>query len=345
MTHDGDQGLKSKGGLARAAKLTQAEKIEIARAGAAARWRGRGEAQPTAFVGELRLGETALPCAVLPNGTRVLAQGNFGVAFGRTVGGGRAAREVDGVPIYLVPEVIRQYLDAEVIELLAKPISYVTTAGARANGIPARVLPMMCDAWLRARSAGDLKLANQNATAHMAEVMVRALAQVGIDALVDEATGFQDVRPRNALQQYLEKLIRKELAVWSKKFPDEFYENLYRLKRWTWSGMSKNRYSVVAHYTRDLVYQRLAPGLLRELETKAPPDEETGRRPSKLHQWLTDDVGHPILATHLSQLLVLQKLALAQGYGWNRFVHMVDKVLPKKGATLDLPFDDTIVTG
>ena len=52
---------------------------------------------------------------------------------------------------------------------------------------------------------------------------------------------------------YLEQLIRKELAAWAKKFPDEFYENIYKLKGWPSSGMRKNRFSVVAHYTRDLV--------------------------------------------------------------------------------------------
>jgi hypothetical protein len=103
---------------------------------------------------------------------------------------------------------------------------------------------------------------------------VRSLSQVGIVALVDEATGYEDVRPADALQKYLEVLIRKELAAWAKKFPDEFYENIYKLKGWHWPGMSKNRYRVVAHYTRDLVYERMAPDLLRTLEAKSPPNEK-----------------------------------------------------------------------
>ena len=36
--------------------------------------------------------------------------------------------------------------------------------------------------------------------------------------------------PQNALHLYIEKIIRKELAVWAKKFPNEFYENTYKLK-------------------------------------------------------------------------------------------------------------------
>ena len=51
---------------------------------------------------------------------------------------------------------------------------------------------------------------------------------------------------------------RKELAAWVKKFPDEFYENIYKLKDWTWPGMSKNRFSVVGHYTDNPVFERMA---------------------------------------------------------------------------------------
>jgi hypothetical protein len=45
-----------------------------------------------------------------------------------------------------------------------------------------------------------------------------------------------------------------------------------------------------------------------------------------------------MLAQHLYSLMMFQRLALAQGYGWNRFVKMVDKVHPKKGTTLDISF-------
>jgi hypothetical protein len=37
---------------------------------------------------------------------------------------------------------------------------------------------------------------------------------------------------------------------------------------------------------------------------------------------------------------MFQRLALSNGHGWNRYVKMVDKVLPRKGATLELPFPE-----
>jgi hypothetical protein len=123
------------------------------------------------------------------------------------------------------------------------------------------------------------------------------------------------------------------------KFPDEFYENIYKLKGWIWPGMQKNRYSVVAHYTRDLVYERLAPGLLEELERKSPKNEK-GQRKNKLHDWLTDDIGNPLLAQHLYALMMFQRSAVANGYGWKKYVKMVDQAMPKRGSNLELPLMD-----
>jgi hypothetical protein len=226
--------------------------------------------------------------------------------------------------------------------LSTKPIFYLVE-DVRSVGYDAALLPKVADVYLKYR---DYCLQNGKAIPKMyrhiidsCDMLMRALAGVAIVALVDEATGYQEIRPTDALQMYLEKLVRKELAAWAKKFPDEFYENIYRLKGWVWPGMKKNRYSVVAHYTRDLVYERIAPGLLRELEDRSPKNE-SGNRPNKLHQWLTEDIGHPLLAQHMHSLVMFQRLALASGFGWNRFLKMVDQVMPKRGNTLEIPFPD-----
>jgi hypothetical protein len=100
---------------------------------------------------------------------------------------------------------------------------------------------------------------------------------------------------------------------------------------WAWA-----RIATAAYYTRDLVYERLGPGLLKELESKVPKNGD-GYRASRLHQWLTDDVGDPLLAQHLHSLAMLQRLALANGYGWQRFLNSVNLVLPKWGETLEVP--------
>ena len=50
-------------------------------------------------------------------------------------------------------------------------------------------------------------------------------------------------------------------------------------------------------------------------------------------------VGDPLLAQHLHSLVMLQRLALANGYGWQRFLNSVNQVLPKRGATLEVPVE------
>jgi hypothetical protein len=61
-----------------------------------------------------------------------------------------------------------------------------------------------------------------------------------------------------------------------------------------WQGMSVNRPQIVGKYTNDIVYERLAPGILEELQERNPKDTR-GERPVKHHQWLTEDIGHPAL--------------------------------------------------
>src|SRR5262245_17296535 len=122
--------------------------------------------------------------------------------------------------------------------------------------------------------------------------------RVGIIALVDEVTGYQEVRDREALQAILDRYLRKAFAAWAKRFPDEFYKEIFRLRGWKWRGMEVNRPQCVANYTKDLVYKRLAPGILEELEARNPKNE-WGHREARHHQWLTEDVGHPALAQHL----------------------------------------------
>ncbi len=198
-------------------------------------------------------------------------------------------------------------------------------------GYKAEVLPKVCDIFLQAREKRLLPH-NQQHIADRAEILVRGLAQTGIIALVDEATGFQAIRDKEALQAILDKYLRQELAAWAKRFPDEFYEQMFRLRRWQWKGMKVNKPQVVGHYTRDLVYERLAPGILQELEERTPKNSR-GQRKVRFHQWLTADVDHPALAQHLYALIGFMRVADS----WKEFYRMVERAYPKKGDTLFLP--------
>ncbi len=329
---------KAKGGFARAESLTSEERSKIARQAAKTRWKDSNLPRAT-HEGMLTLGDIQIPCAVLADGRRVLTQSGFMQALGRArQAKGRKYYDADvNLPAFLTAKNLKPFISKD-LEVTSSQIEFKPVRGARAFGYAAELLPKACEVFLKAQDAKELDV-RQDHIAARAQILIRALASVGIVALVDEATGYQDVRPQQALQAYLEIIIRKELAAWAKRFPDEFYENIYKLKGWQWPGMGKNRFSVVAHYTRDLVYERLAAGLLDELERNSPKNEK-GHRPNKLHQWLTEDVGNPMLAQHLHSLIMFQRLAITSGFGWKRFVKMVDQVLPKKGSTLELPLTE-----
>jgi len=330
---------KAAGGFARASKLTPERRSEIARLAALAKKDHQNSLPRAIKSGQLKIGDMTIPCSILEDGRRVLFERGITDAFFPSRPN---ARQFDlaagaGLPVFVAQNELKSLIDRDYWSGAGSPICYVDE-GRECVGFEASALPAACEVWLKARDLGLLR-GRQGSRAIKADIVMRALAHIGIVALVDEATGYQEIRPQDALQKYLEAIVNKELAVWVKKFPDEFYQNIYKLKGWPWPGMKKNRYSVVAHYTRDLVYQRMAPGLLKELEQKSPKDEK-GQRDNKFHQWLTGDIGDPMLASHLQSILTIQRLALANGWGWNKFMHMVDQVMKKKGDTLDLPFND-----
>lgn len=281
--------------------------------------------------GVLKIGDLEIQCAVLPDGRRVLSQRGVGRALGRGVGGNDYRRN-DGagnLPFFMNAKGLIPFISNELLVVVTEPIEYrQSKGGGVAFGVEATALPMICDVWLKAREAGVLS-EPQKAIAQRAEVLMRGLAHIGVVALVDEATGYQEVRDKHALQAILDKFLQKELAAWAKRFPDEFYKEIFRLRNWQWSTLK--RPGVVAAWTKDLVYARLAPGILEELE-KRNPIISTGRRKARHHQWLSEDIGNPALAQHLHAVIGLMRAADS----WEQFMRMMDRSFPKRGTNMEL---------
>ncbi len=322
----------SLGGKARAESLTKEERAEIARQAAEARW---GITVPRAVnEGALEMAGRRIACAVLSTTKRVLSQGTFLTSIGRSrtpKAGTGGMGIVDGLPFFLAAKNLKPFITEE-LRASTTPVLYRTKGGARALGYDALLLPGVCEVYLAARDAGAL-LASQEHIAKRCDLLMRGLARVGIIALVDEATGYQEIRDREALQAILDRFLRQELAAWAKRFPDEFYEQIFRLQGWEWRGMKVNRPRIVAQFTKNIVYARLAPGILKELEAKNPMTEK-GYRKAKHHQWLTEDVGHAALAQHLYAVIGFMRASET----WRQFMSMLDMAFPKRGDTLALPF-------
>lgn len=285
--------------------------------------------------GILRIGDMELPCAVLEDGTRVLSQRGFA----KGIGGGKpmsmTRRGTGKLPAFLAAKNLTPFIDDE-LRAATTPITYFPKHGGRsAYGIRAKAIPQICDVWLKAKDAKAL-LPQQRHLARKADMLMRGLAHVGIIALVDEATGYQNIRARQALEKILEKFISKELVKWAKRFPDAFYERVFRLHGWPYSEASAvKRPGVVGKWTNDIVYRRLAPGVLEELRKKNPV-VAPGRRKHKHHQWLTEDIGHPKLREHLAAVMALMRAAP----NWQAFMRMLARALPRHGDTGFL-FDDS----
>jgi hypothetical protein len=307
------------------------ERSEIARKAAAARW--KNTVPRATHEGPLKLGDIVIPSAVLEDGTRVLSRIGFIRAIGRLgkAKGGRKYDEESKIPVFLTAKNLKPFITNELIENSA-PIPFRPLAGGTvALGYRADLLPDVCQVFMDAKEAGELQ-ANQLRIAERCRALNKAFSKLGITALVDEATGFQEVRDRQALQAILEKYIGKELAAWEKRFPDDFYRQMYRLRQWEWKQGSTRRTHAVAQYTKDLVYLRIAPDLLKKLEEKNPTDER-GRRPVQHHRWLSVDVGQPALAQHFVALLALMKAAQT----WDEFKALVNRALPPVTKVEDLP--------
>lgn len=325
---------RARGGAARAAKLTPEERSAIARKGALAKIAKKDSGEPVLpraiREGAIKIGELVLACAVLEDGRRVLTQSDVMLALGR-------ARQVKSrkyfdadvnLPAFLQAKNLKPFISND-LEVTSSRIDFRTLAGAKAYGFTAEVLPAICEVFIDAEREDKLA-ENQRHIAERARILYRGFAKLGIIALVDEATGYQEIRARDALQAYLERFIRKELAAWVKTFPDDFFRELYRLKRWPWTGSSR-RPGVVGNYIKDLIYERLGHGVLAELERKNPSDGK-GQRKSRHHQWLTADIGNPALAQHMYALIGFMRAE----DDWETFKQRFSRAYPKKGDTLPL---------
>jgi hypothetical protein len=317
----------SMGGTARAKALSPELRSEIAAKAAASRW--GNNLPPATHRGEIHIGDITIPCYVLEDGRRVLSQrgmiGSLGMSPGGTGGG------ADRLASFATSKSISPYINGTLSATISSPIKFMTGGQGLVYGYEASSLVDLCDAVLTARKAGALQR-QQLHIAEQCEILVRSLARIGIVALVDEVTGYQQVRDRSALQALLDRYLAKELAAWAKRFPDEFYQEIFRLRGWQWKGMKVNRPQAVGKYTNDIIYERIAPAILTELQSRNPV-VDNGARKHKHHQFLTDDVGHPALAQHLHAVITLMRISDT----WSSFKHSLDRAFPKKGQTLMLP--------
>lgn len=326
---------KAKGGAARAAKLTPERRKEIAQQAVEAK-KAKAALPAAEYSGTLKIGDMELPCAVLSDGTRVLTETDFMAGLGMYRSGAlsvrRESKEAGAqMPLYLAYKNIYPFVIKHLGDVHQHHLEYRTLSGGIAHGIPASLIPKICSVWLDARKEITLG-ERQEVIADRAEMLIRGLAEVGIVALVDEATGYQRDRAKDALAKILEAFVAKEIQPYLKTFPVDYYEHLFRLYDLPYppEGNKSWRPAFFGHITNDVVYSRLAPELLPELKKAASKAE----RKTRLHQWLTQEIGHPKLKDHLISIVTILKLSRTP----EDFRRNVNALHPRFGNTKEFDF-------
>jgi len=340
---------QSKGGRSRAERLTPEQRSEIASRGAATRWsrfsvpEGQ-KINKAVAAGTLRLGEVSLQCAVLDDekNTRVLTQAGFLSALGRAPKPTSSDPLVVNLPSFLQAKNLESFISKD-LSWSSTPIIFEAEKGGglggRSLGYRAQLLPDVCWVYHNAHIAGKI-LPSQKHIAEKCTVLLRALTNVAIDALVDEATGWQYRREKDDLQKLLSAYISSELLPWAERFPRDFYKEMFRLWGWQWppangdkGGPLGPRYA--GKLTNKLVYDQLPPPVTAELKEKSPPNEKWQRR-DRIHQFLTEEIGQP----HLEKQVAVSTNIMKVCDDKEEFLRKFERAFPgtfEKGRQLPLP--------
>jgi len=291
-----------------------------------------GEGRP------LKIGDFEITCYVLDNDVRVLTQRGLQTSIGMSIGGGSKPGEQRLVSfLSSLSEKLKQnnclsLRSADLSEKLRSPIKFRLPSGGAAFGFEATILADVCDVILAARKLGALQK-QQERLADQAEYLVRGFARVGIIALVDEATGYQKDRANEALAKILEAYIAKELQPWVKTFDSRFYEGMFRLRGLPYPPETRHlRPQYFGKLTNDIVYSRLAPGVLEALKREGAAAEKKG----KLHQHLTAGYGRQELLKHLGSVTTMMLLSS----DWPDFMAKLNRICPRIGTTYEMALEE-----
>jgi hypothetical protein len=264
----------------------------------------------------------------------VLAQRGLQSGIGLSEAGGKGgARRI----VALMTGLAEKGLNTK--DLIARansPIRFLPPHGGNpADGYEATILPDICAVLIEAGRLGLLQK-QQARLAERCAILQHGFATVGIIALVDEATGYQDFRARDALAKIIERFVAKEIQPYLPTFPPEFYKQIFRLYGWDYYE-NCGRPAVLGHITNNLVYKRLAPGVLEALRKKVPRDEK-GRLRKKLFQALTPSYGYLKLREQLTGTTMIAKYSL----DLETFTARLDREYPQYGKTMPLPFPEKL---
>lgn len=282
---------QSLGGAARASALTPERRREIGKAGAEARWKPArhvadmtvteledvdGDMEPTPELpvarwrGMLNLVGVDVPCYVLETGQKIIGRTSATEALTGIKGGGALEK-------YIAVKALEPFIDAaSVLERLVPfRLPEVEGLNKAVKGLPAELMIELCQSFVAALQSSFDPLSphpkltdRQRSMAINASMFLSACAKVGLEALIDEATGYQYERAEDALQVTLRKFIADELRAWEKTFPDELWIEFGRLTGWETPLRTRPKWW--GKLVIELIYQTLDPDVAKFLKENKP---------------------------------------------------------------------------
>ena len=293
---------KAKGAIVLAESMTPEERTARASKAASVRWKNRKgklvrvpeNKLPTAqYKGVLDLLGLEIPCYVLDTGQRVIGRTAYTVALTGIKAGG-------GLEKYLGVSSLKPFINMDMVleGMVAFSLPEVEGLDRDVKGLPA---DLAIEIWRGFVSAMEASLVSDNVRltsrqmqmAMKASALLGACAKVGLDALIDEATGAQYDRAADALRVKLKAYLEDEMRKWEKTFPDELWVEFARLTNW--KGTVTQRPKYWGRLVMELVYEYLDKDVAKWLKENAP----TPRHGQNYHQWLSGQYGLRKLVEHI----------------------------------------------
>lgn len=237
-------------------------------------------------------------------------------------------------PRFTVGTWLLPYLDDKTLDALNSPVKF--KSNSISYGYQATLLVDIANAVIAAYF-DNATTSRQNRIVNNARRIVTASAKLGINALIDAITGYEPLREDQELQKFFAKFLTEQPREWKKTYPDEYYQEIYRLNGWQYPPVWKNHPQVVAHWTITAVYDRLAPLLIDELQERNPTTE-SGHREHLHHQFLSAEHGYPLLEKHLYAITSLMRSCS----NWKEFERAANRAFPLPGTPIEMNFPNDL---
>lgn len=270
--------------------------------------------------GKIDLGGDELDVYVLNTEARVIALRSAIKSISKTESGNLGA--------YIGVSAIKPFINSELIlgELLDFSIPGTQFIG---RGMTTEHFELICRGYVQALYEGASLTERQKEIAIKCAVLTAGLTRTGLDALIDEATGYQYERAEDALQVKLRAFIADELRAWEKTFPDELWEEFGRLTGWATPLQTRPKWW--GKLVIELIYDTLDADVAAYLKANKPPAGV------HWHRQLTENLGVRQLVSRCWEVIGVSKTCdnihelrqrVAQHYG-KKPVQMTMYLKPK----------------